>query len=267
MLAASPAKGKLFFVSFTPPSRHNWAVTGAGFNALGILLGGLLGLAQSNTIGLRTQHFFKSAIGAFTLLFGLQLVWENISGSVTASLKQLAIAALAIIVGFWIGRLLRLQTISNRLGRYAGSLIAAAQKNPPGRPADGFWAASILFCAAPLGLVGAVVDGLSGHAHLLVIKGVMDALASAAFVKMFRWPAALAAVPVFLFLTGIASACHSLAGGVLAAPALARSVLATAGLITCILPLVIFEVRRVELANFLPALAVAPLLVKLSAWI
>jgi len=33
-----------------------------------------------------------------------------------------------------------------------------------------------------------------------------------------------------------------------------------AGLITCAVSLVIFEVRRVELANYLPALVVAPLL-------
>jgi uncharacterized membrane protein YqgA involved in biofilm formation len=32
------------------------------------------------------------------------------------------------------------------------------------------------------------------------------------------------------------------------------------GLIACAVALVIFEVRRVELANFLPSLAIAPLL-------
>jgi uncharacterized membrane protein YqgA involved in biofilm formation len=35
---------------------------------------------------------------------------------------------------------------------------------------------------------------------------------------------------------------------------------ATGGLIACAIALMIFEVRRVELANFLPGLAVAPLL-------
>ena len=33
-----------------------------------------------------------------------------------------------------------------------------------------------------------------------------------------------------------------------------------AGLVTCIVALVIFQVRRVELNGYLPALAVAPLL-------
>ena len=37
-----------------------------------------------------------------------------------------------------------------------------------------------------------------------------------------------------------------------------------AGFIVCAMALVIFEVRRVELANYLPALAVAPLLLWLT---
>ncbi len=49
----------------------------------------------------------------------------------------------------------------------------------------------------------------------------------------------------------------------LAAHGLINSVNAVAGLIACAVALVIFEVRRVELANYLPALAVAPCL----AWL
>jgi uncharacterized membrane protein YqgA involved in biofilm formation len=41
------------------------------------------------------------------------------------------------------------------------------------------------------------------------------------------------------------------------------SVSAAAGLVACAIALVIFEMRKVELANFLPSLAVAPLL----AWL
>jgi uncharacterized membrane protein YqgA involved in biofilm formation len=266
MLAATPAKGKLFFVSFTVHPRHNLSVTGAFLNALGILLGGLLGLMQQKLFGLRTQLFFRSALGAFIVLFGLQLVWENLGGNLVTGLKQLFIVALAVVIGFWTGRLLRLQTLSNRLGRYASSLIATAQKNPPGRPGDGFLAGSILFSAAPLGILGAVADGLGGYVQLLAVKGVMDALAAAAFVKLFNWPAALAAAPVFLILTGITAACHSLGEGVLATPAGAHPVMVAVGFVTCSLPLVIFEVRRVELANFLPALAVAPVLAKFLGW-
>jgi uncharacterized membrane protein YqgA involved in biofilm formation len=121
-------------------------------------------------------------------------------------------------------------------------------------------AATILFCAAPLGILGAVTDGLSDYFQLLALKAVMDGLAMAGFVKMFRWPAALAALPVFIFLTAIAAAVRTFALPALAAHHLVDATSAAAGLVVCAVSLVVLEVRRVELANYLPALVVAPLL-------
>ena len=206
------------------------------------------------------QVFIRSGLGAFTTFFGLRLIWDNINGTVLPCLKQTLIAALAILLGNWLGRLLALQKISNRLGRHAAHRLAAAQKNPPGPPADGFISCTILFCAAPLGLVGAVTDGLADFYYLLAVKAVMDALAMVSFAKIFRWPAAMAAFSVYLFLNGLTLGIHYGALPWLAAHGLTAAVNATAGIQVCAMALVIFEVRRVELANYLPALALAPLL-------
>jgi hypothetical protein len=91
----------------------------------------------------------------------------------------------------------------------------------------------------------------------------MDGLAMTSFVKMFRWPAALSAVPVFALLGFITLTCQLYARPFLEARQLIDSVNAAAGLVACAVALVIFEVRKVELANFLPSLVVAPLL----AWL
>ena len=143
------------------------------------------------------------------------------------------------------------------------TLIAAAQKNPAPNAAAGFNACAILFCAAPLGLLGAVADGLTGYFWLLAVKAVMDGLAMMSFVKMFRWPAALSAIPVFVFLGAITQVCQLSARPFLEPHHLVEPVNAAAGFIACAVALVIFEVRKVELADYLPALAVAPLL----AWL
>jgi uncharacterized membrane protein YqgA involved in biofilm formation len=124
----------------------------------------------------------------------------------------------------------------------------------------------VLFCAAPLGWLGAVADGLSGYFWLLAVKAVMDALAMTSFIKIFRWPAALSAFPVFVLLGGITLVCRLYAAPFLDSHSLhehdlINSVNAAAGVIACAVALVIFEIRKVELANFLPGLAMAPLLV------
>jgi uncharacterized membrane protein YqgA involved in biofilm formation len=233
---------------------------GAFLNAIGILLGGLFGLARRKPISARTQLFFRNALGAFTIFFGLRLVWLSVNGTFWSCIRQIFIALLALILGNLIGKLLALQKISNHFGRFAGNLIVSPQSNSPRKMADGFNACAILLCAAPLGLLGAVTDGLSGYFYLLAVKAVMDGLAMTSFVKIFRWPAALSAIPVFVFLGAITFTIQFYAKPFLDSYNLIYPVNAAAGFIACAVALVIFEVRKVELANYLPALALAPLL-------
>ena len=238
-------------------------MTGAFLNALGILLGGLFGLARSTPLSARTQDFFRRALGVAAVYSGLRLVWLHINGTFLTCVKQIFIALIALTIGHWIGKLLRLQTLSNHLGRHASGLISAVPAGKPRPPADGFKACTILFCAAPLGVLGAVTDGLGEDYYLLAVKAVMDALATASFVKIFGWPAALSAFPVYAVLGAITLAGRLCTRTLLAAPGLADSVMVTGGLTACVVALVIFEVRKVALANYLPGLLIAPLLTRL----
>ncbi len=235
-------------------------MTGAFLNALGVLFGGLFGLALRRPLSLGTQLFVRSALGASTVFSGLCLVWSSINGTFLIALKQICVAVLAITVGSLLGKLFGLQKISNRLGRYAGGIITAGQTGAPRKVSAGFNACAVLFCAAPLGLIGAVADGLSNYFYLLAVKAVMDGLATLGFVKNFGWPTALSAFPVLLFLGAITFVCQFYVKPWLEPHGLIDSVNTVAGLIACAVALVIFEVRKVELANYLPALAVAPFL-------
>jgi uncharacterized protein len=238
-------------------------VNGAFLNAIGILIGSLFGLAQRAPLSARVQIFFRRTLGVAAAFFGMRLVWLAVNGTFWSCAKQLSIALLAVLLGNLTGKILRLQKISNRLGRFAGKLISSAQSSSPRKTGGGFTACTILFCAAPLGILGAVTDGLSGDFYLLAVKAVMDALAMTGFTKIFGWPAALSAFPVYAFLGTITLVCQVYAKPILIAHGLADAVNLTAGLVACCIALVIFEIRKVELANFLPALAVAPLLTKL----
>jgi uncharacterized protein len=236
---------------------------GAFLNAIGIMLGALFGLALRRPPAARSQDFFRRALGAAAIFFGLQLVWLNVNGTFFSCAKQIFIATLALVLGNLFGKLLALQKISNHFGRFAGNLIANSQSNPPRKMADGFNVCSILFCAAPLGILGAVTDGLSNYFYFLAVKAVMDGLAMTSFVKMFGWFSALSSFPVFIFLGTITFAVQFYAKPFLDSHNLIYPVNTAAGFVACAVALVIFEVRKVELANYLPALAVAPLL----AWL
>jgi len=238
-------------------------MNGAFLNALGILLGALFGLIRCEPLPARTQERLRTGLGMFVTAAGGWLIWKNLGTGFGAGLANLMITVLAAVTGFWLGKLLGFQRLSNRLGRLAGRYIAAAQAQPPGPAGAGLVAGLVLFGAAPLGWLGAVQDGCTGWFTLLAAKSLMDALAMAGFVRIFGWPVALSAFPVYGLLGLITLACQSRVAPFCATHHLLEPVNAATGLVACVVSLVIFQVRKVELANFLPALAVAPLL----AWL
>src|SRR6266480_670037 len=156
-------------------------------NAAGILLGGVVGLGRRRALPATSEAFFKVALGAFTVFYGLRLAWMSLNGSFPQILKQLLITVLALMAGKLAGRLLHLQKLSNRIGRRARERMAAATPDNPHRAAEGFKTCAALFCAAPLGILGALQDGLSGYFYPLVVKGVIDGLATRGFVPLFGW--------------------------------------------------------------------------------
>ena len=215
------------------------------------------------------QTFFKAGLGLATIIFGLRLTVVSLHGSVKQILGQIGLVILAMILGKLTGRLLHLQKLSNRLGKFARERISAMPPGQRGSPADGVNVCAALFCAAPLGIIGAISESLGGGPLPLLVKAAMDGLAAFGFVAMFGWTVALSSLPVLAFQGSIALlvlqfaqpylAAHELIG-VVNGVAVFDPVNATAGLLVFCVSLLIFEVKRVEVADYLPSLAWAPLL-------
>jgi uncharacterized membrane protein YqgA involved in biofilm formation len=233
---------------------------GSLINAVAIVLGAAFGFARKEPLSAVNQNFFKVALGAFTVYYGLRLTWIGLNGSFGQILLQLMVAVLAMMAGKQLGRLMRLQEWSNRLGRTARDRIAAPDPDPRRRFNDGFRTCAVLFCAAPLGMLGAVSEGLSNYVAPLILKGLMEGLAAMGFVRMFGWGVALSAVPVLALQGAITVMCEKGLGPWLSSLQLVNSVNATGGLLIFSVGLVIFELKKIELADYLPSLAVAPLL-------
>src|SRR5262245_14067090 len=170
-----------------------------------------------------------------------------------------------MILGRLTGRLLRIQKGLNRLGKYARERFSKATPDQPHRWSEGFVTCTILFCVGPMAILGSIQDGLNGHWQTLGAKAVMDGLATMAFVGTFGWGAILAVVPVVAYQGTISLAAKSLAPffqDPAHAPLLA-ALNATGGLLVFCIALIILELKKIELADYLPSLAWAPFL----AWL
>ena len=237
-------------------------VTGTFINAGGIILGGLLALLWKKPLGEREQTTLKNALGALTVFFGLRLVWISLNGSFGQRAKQLGLVLLAMSLGKILGKLLRLQKLSNSVGQFASRKLAAGAG--PDRLNVGFLVATGLFCVAPLSVLGPVQEGLSGFAPVLVIKAIMDGLTTMAFVSLFGWGAMLAVIPVLawqLTITRVAASLEPILRQ--HSGSMTDAILTTDGLLIFCVALLILQlksVRRIEVADYLPSLVLAPLL-------
>lgn len=237
---------------------------GTFINAFAIFFGAIFGLTRKTGMAAENQAFFKVMLGVATVIVGLRLTWISLNGPAKQIFWQLGIVIVAMMLGKLTGRLLHLQKLSNRLGRFARERIAAVRPGQPGNISDGVNVCAALFCAAPLGILGAVTDALGGGPQPLIIKAVMDGLAALGFVVMFGRGVALAALPVLAFQGTISLLVGQLVRPLLEAHQLVGAVNATAGLLVFCVALLIFEVKRVAIADYLPSLAWAPLLM---AWL
>ena len=237
---------------------------GTLLNAGAILLGAMVGCTTKLGVPPRRQQQIKVLLGVATAFFGLKLMWTGLaSGTARFFWYQFVIILIAMMTGHFIGKLCRLQALMNHLGQTAKVKLERAAQGGRDAAGDGFLAAALLFCAAPLGIVGALEDGLSRYFQPLAIKAVMDGLAALSFARMFGWTAMLSAVPVAAFLSGVALLGERLEP-LLSQHGVLGVVHASAGLLITCVALIIFELKKVEIGNYLPALIVAPALMKLS---
>jgi uncharacterized membrane protein YqgA involved in biofilm formation len=249
----------LMFVDRTWLSQDRMIGLGTILNAVGILLGGLAGLTVAKQLSPKRQLLIKSLLGIFTVYVGLKMAWENINGSFGSVLKQIAIVLVSLVIGNLIGKLLCLQKGVSYLGRIATEKFASADTSKPNRFAEGFITCTLLFCVGPMAILGALEDGLQGKWQTLGIKAVMDGLATMAFVSSFGWGVILAVVPVVAY-QGTITLLATHADSFLRNYGLIPSISATGGLLVSCIALIILEIRRVPLADYMPSLAVAPLL-------
>jgi hypothetical protein len=238
-------------------------VIGTALNVAGIVVGGICGLTVARRLAPRTQYRIRGGLAALVAYAGFGMVWDGLRSPLTHTLKQLGIALLALSLGSFTGWVLHLQAGMNRAGESVRRRFQNATLAGPGAvsPTAGFITCTLLFCVGPMAILGSVQDGLDGQWRTLALKGLMDGLATMGFVATFGWSPILAAIPVLVY-QGTLTLAASFLAPVLRDAALKDNLNVTGGLIVATIALVILDIRKVPLANYLPALVYGPLLTR-----
>lgn len=244
--------------------RHRFCLVnmlGTLVNAAAIAVAGLAGVARVPDLPVSWQRRLSTALGALTLALGFHVIVQAAARAPGHALRVVGLAILAFFLGRWTGGLLRLQQRLNRLGQYSNRQLMTDPGGARTAPDRGsvFAAATVVFCLTPLAMVGPVLEALAADRRALAVKAVLDALAALALGRTRGSGVALAALPV-LALQGTLTLALQVAQPRLIPPLAGAVLSATAGLILLPVSLVMLQVTRVRLADYLPVLLWAALL-------
>lgn len=235
-------------------------LSGTLLNVATVLVGTVIGLLIGSRMRPRMQESLVTGLGFFTVLIAISMGVRIFTDPAAQPGDDLAVLA-AVLVGVAIGELLRLHDGLEWLGGWFQRRLARSER--PSRISEGFVTASLVFCVGPLTILGSLENGLTGDMRLLSIKSLLDGVASIAFAAALGPGVALSAITVFIVQGSIAAGAFLLSD-VMDGPTI-LAITAAGGVILLGVALRLLDLKPVRVANFLPALLLAPIFIRLAA--
>lgn len=235
--------------------------TGTALNCATVLVGGGAGLVAGQRIPAALRENLVATLGLFTVAYGVRTA---LLPSVNGIAPDFAVVLIALLLGTLAGSLLGIDSGIARLGEWVQRRAGGpdtARSDAERSVARAFVTTSLLFCVGPLTILGSYQDGAQGDILLLAIKSGLDGVAALAFASTLGGGVLLSAVTVLLVQGGL-TALAVLTRGALD-PALVAPALACGGLLLLGIGIGLLELRRLRVADMLPALVLAPVIAAL----
>lgn len=224
---------------------------GALLNFSTVLVGALVGLALGSGLSSQYKDIALSGLGLVVVGIGLKMFFGT---------KNVLIIAGAISIGGIVGSMIgfdaAIQGFAEFMRRQTGA-SDAAQFN------QALIATSVLFCVGPMTLLGCMEDAIEGKLDLLSLKSAMDGVAAVFFAAASR--SAGLGVLVTAFVVLVSQSLLTIGARKLQPIAADQDLLAelsaAGGIMLMGIGLGLLEIKRMPVADYLPALAFAPIFV------
>jgi len=233
-------------------------LTGTIINVITVLAGGGLGMFLGQRLPERTRETILHGLGLVTLTLGVHLTLQT---------ENILIVMFSVLGGAMLGEWWHIEDKLHALGERLQRLVEKRQglgDSLAGARRDfvtGFVTASLVFCVGPMTILGAIQDGLTGDYSLLAMKSLLDGFAALAFAASLGIGVLFSSLTVLIYqgaITLLAGMAQSLL-----TDAMTAEMSATGGVLIVAIGLSLLDLKKIRVGNFLPALAIAPLVVAL----
>jgi uncharacterized membrane protein YqgA involved in biofilm formation len=211
----------------------------------------MIGLIFGARIPDKLKETVIAGMGLFIGAMGLQMFLKTENSLIVLS---------ALLIGTLLGEWWRIEDGLHKLGEFLEQRFSRAEQDGPNRFVRGFMTASLLFCVGPIAILGSIQDGLTGDYNLLAVKSVLDGFASIAFASTLGIGVMFSTLIILVYQGGISVLAAQL--DAIVTPSMMNELTATGGVILVGLAISnLLEIKKIRVANMLPGLVIAPLVV------
>jgi len=200
-----------------------------------------------------------------TVMDGLGLMTLAVGLNMAIGTHNILIPLFSVLLGGVLGEWWHIETHLEAAGRWLERRFGDTLGNTDERSVTrAFVTASLVFCVGPLSVLGPIQDGLTGDYSLLAIKSLLDGFASLAFAASLGPGVILSVVTIFLYQGGLSLGAGVLAtalGSVTRETPWVIEMTATGGVLILGISLILLDLKRIRVANLLPAIVIAPAIV------
>ncbi|KQL46897.1 hypothetical protein AN963_18590 [Brevibacillus choshinensis] len=225
-------------------------------NAAAIIVGALLGRLLSR-IPDSIRQTVMQGIGLAVILLGIKM---------SLGTENFLLMIVSVVLGAIIGELIGIEKGLNRLGQWLERKLGG---NKQGSVATGFVTATLVYCIGAMGVLGAMDSGLRDNHDILYTKALIDGFSAIIFSSTLGIGVLFSAVPVFVYQGLIALLSTQIYNVVsqTTLDAMLVELTAVGGLMIIAIGINILEIRKINVANMLPALVIAALGVPIVGWL
>lgn len=224
-------------------------------NALAILAGGILGLLLPRlTQGMRTTVL--QGIGLAVAVQGVMMALKT---------NNLLIVIGSLVLGGVAGELLNVEGALEKLGRWLERTVGS---KGGGKVGAGFVSTTLIYCVGAMAILGSIDSGVRHNHDMLYTKSMLDGFSAIIFASTMGVGVLFSAIPVFLYQGAIALSATLITSAVSSGmlDAITAEITSVGGILIIGIGMNILEIKKINVANLLPSVVVAAVLVPVVAY-
>ncbi|HWR44052.1 DUF554 domain-containing protein [Sporomusa sp.] len=215
-------------------------------NSAAVLIGSGVGLALKRGIPEKYQNTVMHGMALAVGVIGLQMAFKT---------ENMLVVILGLAVGAVIGEALNIDGLLNKIGEWLSSKLGSQEKAGQSSIGHGFVTASLVYCIGAMAVVGSIQDGLTGDTSTLYAKSLLDGITSIVFTSSMGIGVMFSSVSILIY-QGLITLLAGFFSAVLSENVI-KEMTATGGILIVGVSILMLELKKIRLANLLPAIPAA----------